>query len=445
MTRISNEAEIINKFFSDKEKAIRLEKGTTLLDQNVLNHRLFYVAKGKLRGFLQDEKVEDPTFEANKGDFVGVYSFFSKDHKSYTQLKAIEDTTVFYIEEDPFSVPGKDGRLLVEFLFGVVVKELRSRQKFAGKMAKDRQLSLKKLIKSEKMALLGQLSSGLAHELNNALASLSSNLERLIEKLKKTYSGSDNLFQKGLLEGQKLSSKEVRSRKALFMKKDWNQHSTSTFAKIDLPLNELEQLLLKNNAKPESLAERWDLGHLLHDIRLATSQSEHVLSSVKNLGVANQQWSIAVDVTKTVKDSVTLIAANSKSVNINIQSEEKIPLIQASSGELMQVWINLIKNAIESLVLNKTKEPSISISIENEDEEILVRILDNGPGIPRQVMNKIFLPNFTTKVGGLSFGLGIGLSIVERIIQDHDGTINVFSQPGETTFEVRLPVINESQ
>ena len=85
--------------------------------------------------------------------------------------------------------------------------------------------------------------------------------------------------------------------------------------------------------------------------------------------------------------------------------------------------------------------PKLIIKSAHNDKYIMVSVTDNGPGIPKDIMNKIFEPSFTTKVGGLSFGLGLGLSIVQRIITEHDGKITVTSEPEKTIFTVSIPII----
>jgi C4-dicarboxylate-specific signal transduction histidine kinase len=104
------------------------------------------------------------------------------------------------------------------------------------------------------------------------------------------------------------------------------------------------------------------------------------------------------------------------------------------------VWINLIKNASESLHSNKRNDKKLHIVSDQKLNSIHVCICDNGGGIEKTNIDKIFQPNFTTKKGGLSFGLGLGLSIVQRIINSYDGSIQVESKNSETIFTIILPI-----
>ena len=115
--------------------------------------------------------------------------------------------------------------------------------------------------------------------------------------------------------------------------------------------------------------------------------------------------------------------------------DKTIPLICAYGGELNQIWTNLIDNAIEAM----RGEGELRLRTAREIDRVLVEIHDNGPGIPRDVLPHIFDPFFTTK--GVGEGTGLGLDTVCRIVRNHRGEIRVFSQPGDTRFQVYLPIL----
>ena len=447
MNENDNHDRIVRKYFSNEAKSIRLKKGEVLLEQYELNDRLFYVEEGKVCGYLPDKNLQEPVFEAGENSFVGVYSYFSQDRKSYSQVLAAEDSVVRYYNDNPFDMPAGEAQEFLTFLFNVVVKELRHRQHFAGTMARERQETLQKLIQSEKMVTLGQMAAGLAHELNNTIASLSGNLRQVEEAVASYLQSNENeeaitYFQKGFQEGQQMTSADARAlRKELKKLKFLDKDTSKKLPRAGLTLQEVEKTCKGETANAKKIASFWELGYLLHDMQIVALHASHVIKSVKSVGVANQQWSNDVNVNRTIDEALAILRSITRGVEVEKKLDDQLPVTEACSGELVQVWINLIKNAVESLVNSQTANPKIQINTSYSDISIRVGITDNGPGIPDDLYEKVFQPNFTTKVGGLSFGLGLGLTIVKRIINEHNGDIKLSSKPGHTCFEVYLPIV----
>ncbi len=439
---------IVRTYFSDEGKRIILKPGEILLKQYELNDRLFYVSKGKICGYLPDKELEEPVFEAHADSFVGVYSYFSQDRKSYSQVVAVEESEVFYYKDNPFDLSPQDAEELLTFLFNVVVRELRHRQHFAGEMAHEREKSLQKLIQVEKMVTLGQMAAGIAHELNNSIGSLASNLnqveERIIENLEAAQDQSlISYFKKGLTQGQKTTSSEARSaRKELKELKFIDKLTAKVLARAGITAAQIKKAGIKNSDEAKRIASFWELGYLLHDMHTATKHSEHVIKSVKTVGVANQKWTSDTDINKTLREALAILRSMTQGVEMEQDLDQHLPLTEACSGELVQVWINLVKNAVESLINSQTRNPKIILKTYHKQGFIRVSIIDNGPGIPLELSEKIFQPNFTTKVGGLSFGLGLGLTITKRIISEHNGKINLKSRLGHTQFDILIPIIS---
>ena len=118
-----------------------------------------------------------------------------------------------------------------------------------------------------------------------------------------------------------------------------------------------------------------------------------------------------------------------------------LPSINANRGELVQIWTNLIKNACDAMRGPRdedTPPPRIDIRSWRADGTACVQITDNGPGVPESIVSKIFDPAFTTKKTGLSFGLGLGLSIVQRLVTDYGGQGKLVNLTGGATFRVTL-------
>jgi signal transduction histidine kinase len=131
---------------------------------------------------------------------------------------------------------------------------------------------------------------------------------------------------------------------------------------------------------------------------------------------------------------VRVLKHKSKQIRIERQFDPNLPTIWGRGGDLNQVWTNLLDNAIDAL----NGEGAISLITRCENNYVMVEVADNGPGIPPAILPRIFEPFFTTK--GVGAGTGMGLDTSYRIVNQHNGAIEVQSKPGQTRFIVRLPV-----
>ncbi len=438
--------QIIEEFFTSKPE--RISAGEVLLSQNEENRRLFYVVEGLFQGFLPDEQVQDPVFEATTGSIFGVYSFFSGDHRSYTEVRAVTDAAYIYYDEDSRASDGEQGQLFQRFLMDLIIGELKNRQHFAGRMARERQNSLRKLIKTEKMAVLGQMAAGLAHELNNAIGSLSSNLQsfksRFVNRLESEQKG---FFLDGCEQGRSLSTKQARENRRQYEQlKGLRKDQVKELAALSVDPGQVSSVLKRGGLQSvDDMVYCRETGALIRDMEIASKHASHVVKSVKVLGVANQNWSDDVDINQSIQEALVILTSLVKKVDLRLDLEDDLPHIQGSPGELMQVWINLVKNAIEALEINRVINPQVSVRSKQLADHIEITIADNGVGIPEKIQRKIFLPDFTTKVGGLSFGLGLGLPIVQRIVSEHYGSLSLSSEPGETIFSITFPVNSKTE
>jgi signal transduction histidine kinase len=126
--------------------------------------------------------------------------------------------------------------------------------------------------------------------------------------------------------------------------------------------------------------------------------------------------------------------AHEKSVAVTLELEPELPKVRGFAAELNQVWGNLIENALDAVV----NGGRVEVLATRENQSVVVRIRDDGPGIPPEFRGRIFDPFFTTKP--LGHGTGLGLDIARRLVRHNDGSIEFDSQPGHTEFRVRLPI-----
>jgi signal transduction histidine kinase len=142
-----------------------------------------------------------------------------------------------------------------------------------------------------------------------------------------------------------------------------------------------------------------------------------------------------VDLHQGLENTLTILHYQLKGgIKVVREYDETLPRICAFGGELNQIWTNLMANAIEAM----HGKGELRVRTARELDRVLVEIGDNGPGIPAEVLPHIFEPFFTTK--GVGEGTGLGLDTVSRIIRNHHGEIRVSSQPGDTRFQVLLPL-----
>ncbi len=434
-------------FFSDEKKQLKIKKGDMLFDQNQTNRKLYLVLEGKFNGyFTASDLLPYPIFEATKNKFIGVYSYFSADNNSYSRVVATEDSVVSYYDKPLLDHTDEEWIKLAPFLISVVVNELYSRQHFARMMTIEKYNDVQKLLKAEKMATLGQMAAGIAHELNNAIGVLDKGTDHLSTFLDDQITYQQNayaaFFRIGAEQGQRLSSEEARKRREDYDKiKGLSRTQIKRLARTGIAPDLIKEIISKSADAADKIYQSWENGCTLYDMKIASRHATQVVRSVKQLGVSEHTWSENISVNDSIHEALVILKNLTKRVELRLSLDEHQPATAGFYGQLIQVWINIIKNGIESMLSAKIPKPLLMVKSVHDDNFITVSVSDNGPGIPKKIMERIFEPSFTTKVGGLSFGLGLGLSIVQRIITEHDGQIAVSSVPENTLFVVKLPLI----
>ncbi|MCB0282590.1 MAG: cyclic nucleotide-binding domain-containing protein [Calditrichae bacterium] len=435
---------IIDTYFSNNERKIELKKGDLLLEQGQDNSRLFYLKNGKLSGTItEDGQEEREIFRAFPGNFIGLHSFFSGSFISISNVRAMTDSEVVFMNHDDPLTPYKGRTTLEQQFMPVVVLGLINRQQNELNLFKEKEATYKKLIEHEKQASLGKMAAGIAHELNNAVAVLFSSANWLIEKIAVYWRDQKEaaIFEAGLLSGRQLSSREKRE-----LQKMWQaKHNLSSLAARSLAQTGMSEKVLLNlekdlEGKAEWINTLWEIGASLNDMRTASQHATHVVKSVKLLGVQNTTRE-NLNLNESIEDALALLNQKLKGIHLDVKLNP-LPAFIANMGEMVQVWLNLIKNAMEALQSAKTENPEIIIKSTLKKDIIVVSVKDNGPGIPDELQQAIFEPDVTTKVSGMSFGLGLGLTIVQRIINSYNGRIKLSSSERGTTFEISLPVEN---
>lgn len=442
-------ARIRSAYFADPARQLQLARGATLLDQDEANHRLYLLLSGEIIGYRRHQQEgEEPSFvevfRAHEGAFIGLQSFFSGSFTSSSRLIAAADCELAYIERGVAAVEPQRWGSLAEQFMPLLVQELARRSLQATERAIEKEAALRQLHRSEVMTTLGQLAAGLAHELNNAIGVISRKGEYIAsfvdELLQRLLPAEGSFFRQGQQQGPLLSDEQLRRRVRDYERQfALSRQAARLLARLAPTVEDARSLGPQLLVQLEHHARYWELGSDLHDLQLAARHAAAIVKSVKLLG-RGQGPREPVDLLQSVKEALALLHAELRAVRVELLlPAEPLPPLVGDLSELVQIWVNLIKNACDAMAGAAVAEPQLQIRLQSGRNLLAVTISDNGPGIAEELRERVFQPDFTTKKSGLSFGLGLGLAIVQRLVASYGGEIQLRSRPGKTSFKVKLP------
>lgn len=429
-------------------KSVSLHAGDVLMKQGDPGTTAYIVVNGELEITKQSGQSKIKIDVRGSGEIIGEMALLSQSPRSAT-VTAVTDCETLCISKEVFDDLLSTSPSAAKAVLHWIMARLSQNDAL--------------LHQQERMAALGTLSAGLAHELNNPAAAA----QRSASLLKETQAKWIDLTH----QIETAASKEKRTEwLGSFMQEAARrfelQVKLNALEKIDL-VDQLQVWLEANGVESawelapamvnfgwnvetlEKLKEvtffdlsiRWlgigcVMNGLLFEVQQTTERISKIVQAMKAYTYLDQAPLLEVDVHEGLENTLIIMQHKLKQgVTVKREYSANLPHIEAYASELNQVWTNIIDNAVDAM----SGKGEIILRTYEEDRHVIVEIVDNGPGIPKEIQTRIYEPFFTTKPPGK--GTGLGLHISHDIIANrHHGQLLVESKPGETKFKAVLPI-----
>jgi signal transduction histidine kinase len=433
-------------WFLDNSQELCVTGGGVYIHKGDLADRMFVILEGQ---FEWRGDLGEVVLSVKAGDVTGLLPF-SRMKRFNENFRALVDGRVLRFPASLFPELVQKMPELTRRLVGFMSDRVRE----ITRVEQQR----------DRLASLGKLSAGLAHELNNPASAAKRASSQLGDVLTRITNASVELASCGLSPEQK---SEIENLEISLRRTDLVPPNVLTIKVLEDQINsllrnhgqdDLWQLaagLARRGIKPEAVESLFakldtdkvrtvlikisasiEVSSLLHEIESSTTRISDLVGAIKEYTHMDQAPVQNVDVVKSLETTLTILNHKLKQ-GVTVQRDyQPVPLLVNSFGsELSQVWTNIIDNAIDAM--HGTGE--LRVRTYRDYGGVVVEIGDNGPGIPADVQPHVFEPFFTTK--GVGEGTGLGLDTVQRIVKKHRGNIRLSSKPGDTQFQVWLPSV----
>lgn len=434
-------------WLAERFEVVRFQPGEAGAQEGEPANWLIVVLEGEIR--MQRSGNNSPIFRAEAGQVTGLLPYSRLTRYAGT-ARAVLPTRLARLHKDHFPEMLQRMPQLGQRLVALMADRIRETTRLESQR--------------DQLIALGKLSAGLAHELNNPAAAAQRAAANLRETLEAVRDASIRLASHVLSAEQRetilrfeheageyspaipidpLAHSDREEQIASWLERyripdAWKIAPVLADVGVEVPKLESLAAEIGDNVLCDALVRIVSLiniAQLIGEIENSTRRISDLVRAVKEYSHMDRAAMQEIDVHQGIESTLTILGHQLKrGVKVVRDYDKNLPLICAYGGELNQIWTNLIDNAIEAM----HGQGELRLRTAQELDRILVEIGDNGPGIPADVLPHIFEPFFTTK--GVGEGTGLGLDTVCRIVRNHHGEIRVSSQPGDTRFQVYLPI-----
>lgn len=443
---------------------IRLPAGVRLTRQDHEVEGVFVLINGKVALSRATPTANVRLHHSSTGRVVGLLSLARQKHAYFTS------TTTTPCEVVLLSIEQLERAMMLkpELSAGLAVSTIRilsrrlvhseelriERNELTGKLEREQERLMRaleelqetreELVSKARFATLGELSAGVAHELNNPVAALSTAADYLtadVEKLLLSHPDGERLagVGRGVMERSPMSASQERAARRGLERVTGDPELAFRLVAAGVTDAALTNGLSDVDVSAVEAAAA--IAMAARNIRTASGRIQDLVNSLRSHARPESESMSEVDLNQSLDETLDLVSHRLHGIDVERRYAEA-PAVRGHPPQLGQVWTNLIVNAADAL------EGSGRITVvtsKRGSQSVRVKIIDDGPGIPSDLITRIFEPRFTTKQGTVRYGMGLGLSLTRTLVERNGGVITVSSKPGHTVFTVTLPAVRAAE